>query len=99
MKKNIDLSKEKIRYIAIGDSISEGFNGKYNFGFSGKMDDYGNINGTSWPSFFARYIQNVNKNILESFENFSISSTRPEDWIYFLGINNEKYNYKNSEKK
>ena len=33
--KKIDLSKEKIRYVALGDSISEGYNGKYNFGYDG----------------------------------------------------------------
>ena len=44
--KKIDLSKEKIRYVALGDSISEGYNGKYNFGYAGSMDLDNTISGT-----------------------------------------------------
>lgn len=94
--KKIDLSKEKIRYVALGDSISEGYNGKYNFGYAGSMDLDNTINGTSWPSFLARNLQKIDKNILESFDNFSMSGTRPEDWNYFLNVQNEKYSYENS---
>ncbi|WP_022935577.1 SGNH/GDSL hydrolase family protein [Mesomycoplasma moatsii] len=97
--KKIDLSKEKIKYVAIGDSISEGYNSRYNFGFAGKMEENKEIIGTSWPSFLARNIQLIDKNLLDSYENFSLSGSRPEDWIYFLGINNKKYNYENSRKK
>ncbi|MBD5423437.1 MAG: SGNH/GDSL hydrolase family protein [Mycoplasma sp.] len=94
--KQIDLSKEKIRYVALGDSISEGYNGKYNFGYAGNMDIDKNISGTSWPAFLARNIQKIDKNILESYDNFAMSGTRPEDWNYFLGVDGEKYSYKNS---
>lgn len=99
MMKKIDLSKEKIRYVALGDSISEGYNNRYNFAYAGKMNENKVISGTSWPSFLARNIQKINKNFLESYENFAISGSRPEDWNYFLGVNNKKYNYLNSEKK
>ena len=94
--KKIDLSKEKIRYVALGDSISEGYNGKYNFGYAGSMDLDNTISGTSWPSFLARNLQKIDKNILESFDNFSMSGTRPEDWNYFLNVQDEKYSYQNS---
>lgn len=97
--KKIDLSKEKIRYVALGDSISEGYNSRYNFAYAGKMNENKVISGTSWPSFLARNIQKINKNFLESYENFAISGSRPEDWNYFLGVDNKKYNYSNSEKK
>ncbi len=98
--KIIDLSKENIKYVALGDSISEGFNGRYNFGFAGKYDSKkGVITGTSWPSYLARFIKSFNKSYLESFENFSLSGTRPEDWNYFLGIKPDTFNYKNSKEK
>lgn len=98
--KKINISNEKIKYVAIGDSISEGYNARYNFGYAGYLDEKNNtISGTSWPSFLARYIKSIDKSLLKSFENFALSGTRPEDWIYFLGKNNEKYNYKNSQKK
>ncbi len=94
--KKIDISNEKIRYVSLGDSISEGYNGKYNFGYAGSMDLDGVISGTSWPSFLARNLQKIDKNILESFDNFSMSGTRPEDWNYFLNVADEKYSYQNS---
>lgn len=94
--KKIDLSKDKIRYIALGDSISEGYNGKFNFAFAGSMENDGNITGASWPAFLARNLQKIDKNILEYYENFAMSGTRPEDWNYFLGVDDPKYNYQNS---
>ncbi len=97
--KSVNLKNEKIKYVSIGDSISEGYNGRYNFGYAGCMDEQKNIYGTSWPSYLARFIQKIDKSLLYSYENFSMSGTRPEDWIYFLGLNNEKYNYENSIKK
>lgn len=94
--KRINLSKEKIRYIALGDSISEGYNGKFTFAFAGTMKKNGNITGSSWPAFLARNLQKIDKNILEYYENFAMSGTRPEDWNYFLGVKGSKYNYQNS---
>ena len=67
MMEKIDLSKEKIRYVALGDSISEGYNNRYNFAYAGKMNENNVISGTSWPSFLARNIQKINKNFLESY--------------------------------
>ena len=42
-----NLSKEKIRYVALGDSISEGYNNRYNFAYAGKMNENKVISGTS----------------------------------------------------
>lgn len=96
--KQINLSTEKIKYVAIGDSISEGYSEFWHFGYAGEMNNK-KISGVSWPAFLARNIQKINPDILEFFYNFALSGTRPEDWNYFLGINNKKYNYKNSAKK
>lgn len=98
---SIDLSKKKIKYLAIGDSISEGFNQLYNVGFPGKMTINKNnkkiISGISYPSYFANILNNIDSNILESFENFAITGTRIVDWLYFLGVDPNNYNYLNSK--
>ncbi len=96
--RKVELSKEKIKYVAIGDSISEGYNSRYGFGYAGKYEN-GELTGISWPSFLVSSLLRINKKFVDWYENFSISGTRPEDWCYFLGINNKKYNYENSKKK
>lgn len=98
--KKIDLSKEKIKYVALGDSFCEGFNSFYGFGYAGYMDENTKkISGSSWASFLARNFQKIDKSILESYYNFGLSGTRSKDWNYFLSVDEKKYNYKKSEKK
>ncbi len=102
-KKSIDLSKEKIRYLAIGDSISEGFNSRYGVGFPGeiKINDVDNtktITGMSFPAILSKIINDINPELIETFDNFSLTGTRVVDWLYFLGIEPKKYNYENSKK-
>ena len=101
--KSIDLSKEKIRYLAIGDSISEGFNSRYGVGFPGeiKINDADNtktISGMSFPAILSKMINDIIPGSIESFDNFALTGTRVVDWLYFLGIEPKKYNYKNSKK-
>ena len=102
--KAIDLSKEKIRYLAIGDSISEGFNSRYGVGFPGEMknindlDDTRTISGMSFPAILSKIINDINPELIETFDNFSLTGTRVVDWLYFLGIEPKKYNYENSKK-
>lgn len=101
--KSIDLSTDKIRYLAIGDSITEGFNSRYGIGFPGKIyfDKDNNINkisGMSYPSILAQMLENINPGCIETFDNFALTGTRVVDWLYFLGIDPKKYNYSNSEK-
>lgn len=98
--KPIDLSKKKIKYLAIGDSIAEGFNPVYRFGLPGEMktqiSGLKKITGMSYPSYIADLFNQINPNSLESFDNFSITGTRVVDWLYFLGVNPKIFNFKNS---
>ncbi|MDK2819237.1 MAG: hypothetical protein KFW07_00170 [Mycoplasmataceae bacterium] len=98
--KTIDLSKNKIKYLAIGDSIAEGFNPVYRFGLPGEMktqlSGVKKITGMCYPSYIASLFNNINPNSLDSFENFSITGTRVVDWLYFLKVDPKIYNYKNS---
>ncbi|MGL6125372.1 MAG: SGNH/GDSL hydrolase family protein [Metamycoplasmataceae bacterium] len=101
--KQIDISKEKIRYLAIGDSIGEGFNAAYGIGFPGEIyfDSKSNkneIRGMSYPSILAKMLNDISPNCIEEFDNFCLTGTRISDWLYFLGVEPKKYNFKNSER-
>ncbi|MGL4252380.1 MAG: SGNH/GDSL hydrolase family protein, partial [Metamycoplasmataceae bacterium] len=101
--KPIDLSKDKIRYLAIGDSIAEGFNSAYGVGFPGekKQDPTSkkqDIRGMSYPAILAKMLNDVSPECVEEFDNFCLTGTRISDWLYFLGVDPENYNFKNSER-
>ena len=99
MKKAIDLSKEKINYVAIGDSVTEGYSEYLQFGDAGKLEK-NHLKGTSWPSFFVHFLNNIKPGLVASYHNFALSSSRPEDWNYFLGSDlKDKYNKLNSQQK
>ncbi|MGL5733018.1 MAG: SGNH/GDSL hydrolase family protein [Metamycoplasmataceae bacterium] len=101
--KPIDISKDKIRYLAIGDSIAEGFNSAYGIGFPGeKKHDHDSkkhdIRGMSYPAILAKMLNDVSPGCVEEFDNFCLTGTRISDWLYFLGVDPKNYNFKNSEK-
>ncbi|MGL5617602.1 MAG: SGNH/GDSL hydrolase family protein [Metamycoplasmataceae bacterium] len=101
--KPIDISKDKIRYLAIGDSIAEGFNSAYGIGFPGekKHDTESkehNIRGMSYPAILTKMLNDVSPGCVEEFDNFCLTGTRISDWLYFLGVDPKNYNFKNSEK-
>lgn len=91
-------NEKQINFVAIGDSISEGYSEYFQFGDSGEMKN-NNISGTSWPSYLARYIKEAFPKSLNSYYNFALSSSRPEDWNYFLGVNKKEYSFNNSKVK
>ncbi len=100
-KKSIDISRNKIKYLALGDSIAEGYNPLYQVGFPGEMitneNNENSFIGISYPAYFAKMINDVAPGSIESFKNFSITGSRVVDWLYFLGVEPNKYNYSNSE--
>lgn len=101
--KPINIFNEKIRYLAIGDSIAEGFNSMYGVGFPGKMyfdkeTNKNEISGMSYPAILAKMLNDISPNSIETFDNFCLTGTRISDWLYFLGVEPKKYNFKNSEK-
>ncbi|MGL5205007.1 MAG: SGNH/GDSL hydrolase family protein, partial [Metamycoplasmataceae bacterium] len=101
--KPINISKDKIRYLAIGDSIAEGFNSAYGIGFPGekiynsKSNKY-DISGMSYPAILAKMLDDISPGCVKEYDNFCLTGTRISDWLYFLGVEPKKYNFKNSEK-
>ncbi|WP_434336787.1 SGNH/GDSL hydrolase family protein [Mesomycoplasma conjunctivae] len=80
----------KVKYLAIGDSVTAGFNFDYFLDLRGKLEN-GKISGLSYPAFFAHFLQQVNSNSLVSFDNLALSGTTIEDWLYLLDASNPKY--------
>ncbi|MDO6829968.1 SGNH/GDSL hydrolase family protein [Mesomycoplasma ovipneumoniae] len=87
---------DQINYLSIGDSISAGFNWDYSVDLRGKIDENNQINGLSYPAFFASFIQKIKPNALKSFDNLALSWTTINDWLYLL--NPENPIYKHSDK-
>lgn len=95
---NIEDQSKQIRYVAFGDSITAGFNPELgSFSAPGKMDEQGKISGLSYPAFFAHFLKKIDPLLISSFENFGLSGTRIDDWLYILGVEPELYNYENSQ--
>lgn len=98
MNKPLDLARTKINYVALGDSISEGYSEYLQFGDAGQLE-LNQVSGTSWPSFLVANLLKIKPKLVHSYYNFALSSSRPEDWNYFLGVQHPKYNYQNSAAK
>ncbi|MXR23084.1 SGNH/GDSL hydrolase family protein [Mycoplasma flocculare] len=79
----------EVNYLALGDSLTAGFNQETFHDFQGKLDKDGNLNGQSYPAFFAHFLQKLNKDSLVSYNNLAISGTTTENWLHFL--NPKKY--------
>ncbi|EDT49613.1 conserved hypothetical protein [Ureaplasma urealyticum serovar 13 str. ATCC 33698] len=89
----------KINYLAIGDSITAGFNSELGWEAPGRYDPVTNkISGLSFPSFIAQYINKVEPNRLASYENLGITGSRITDWLYMLGAGSDAY-FKDQEYK
>ncbi|WP_036452639.1 SGNH/GDSL hydrolase family protein [Mycoplasma buteonis] len=76
----LNLNSEKLKYVAFGDSISAGFDGFLEDDFPGKYIN-NEVEGISYPAYLAE-IFNKN-NDLDTFYNFSVSSSSLVDWINF----------------
>ncbi|MDJ1649165.1 SGNH/GDSL hydrolase family protein [Mycoplasma phocimorsus] len=81
IKNNVGIFNESnpVKYIALGDSITDGFTSEINNLIQGKLES-GNISGYGYPSFLADLIQKVNPKLLSSFENIAISGSTFKDW-------------------
>ncbi|MGZ9454118.1 SGNH/GDSL hydrolase family protein [Mycoplasma sp. AC157] len=88
-----DLLKDNINYLAIGDSISAGFNSEYGFEIAGDLKN-NQIEGLSFPAFLANYINKLKPNAIHQFNNYALSGTRIVDWLYLLDAPNANYNLK-----
>ncbi|MBG0731036.1 SGNH/GDSL hydrolase family protein [Mycoplasma sp. 'Moose RK'] len=83
-KKN--LLKE-LNYLALGDSLSSGFDWENNLDGRGDMID-GSISGISFPAFFANFAQSIQPNSVKSFKNLALNNSGISDWLYFLDPKN-----------
>ncbi|WPB54461.1 GDSL-type esterase/lipase family protein [Mycoplasmopsis verecunda] len=84
----IDKTK-KIKYVAIGDSVTAGFDGTLARDYPGEMQN-DEIIGISYPAFLARLLNQDNR--VEAFINYSASGSRIADWIKMLELNYDNSN-------
>ncbi|MGZ9762166.1 SGNH/GDSL hydrolase family protein [Mycoplasma sp. 394] len=77
-------ANEDIRYVAIGDSITEGFDGTLPQSYPGQLESDGSISGVSYPAYLARLLNQNHR--VKAFNNFAVSGSRLLDWIKLLGI-------------
>ncbi|MBG0730844.1 SGNH/GDSL hydrolase family protein [Mycoplasma sp. 'Moose RK'] len=82
---------KEINYLALGDSISAGFNWDYSFDFRGFLDDNSQVKGLSYPAFFADFVQKIKPGALKSFDNLALSWTTIADWLYLLEPTNPQF--------
>ncbi|MFV8479465.1 SGNH/GDSL hydrolase family protein [Mycoplasma sp. T193] len=75
---------QKIKLVALGDSITAGFDGGLLQDYPGEMVN-GQIEGASYPAFLAQLLNQNNR--VESFGNYAASGARAIDWIMMLGAN------------
>lgn len=79
-------SVQKIRYLSVGDSTTLSFSSS-DFSFSlGHLDSTTKrVSGTSWPAFFANYVQEISPFSLESFNNLALVGVSLQNWLDVLG--------------
>ncbi|MDO6857079.1 GDSL-type esterase/lipase family protein [Mesomycoplasma ovipneumoniae] len=81
---------QSFKYLAIGDSVTAGFNQETYRDFQGKLNSQGGgVSGLSYPSFFAHYLQKLNKDSLVSYDNLAFSGATVKNWLNL--INPSKY--------
>ncbi|MDW2907673.1 GDSL-type esterase/lipase family protein [Mesomycoplasma ovipneumoniae] len=80
---------QTFKYLAIGDSVTAGFNQETYRDFQGKLGSGGGVSGLSYPSFFAHYLQKLNKDSLVSYDNLAFSGATVKNWLNL--INPTKY--------
>ncbi|MDQ0514041.1 lysophospholipase L1-like esterase [Mycoplasmoides fastidiosum] len=87
-KDSVDENDQhRIRYVALGDSITAGYNGDLaGIDTSGDFDTTArNITGWSYPSYFASYIEQTQPGLIGSYHNLGLSGSTIDDWLYLLG--------------
>ncbi|WP_331696942.1 multifunctional lipase MilA [Mycoplasmopsis agalactiae] len=89
---NVIKENEKVKYVALGDSISAGFDSHLDKDYPGNYDKEKNeITGISFPTYLASFIQSSNRenNKLESYTNYASSGTTLEDWKFLLTVDDK----------
>ncbi|WP_215742447.1 SGNH/GDSL hydrolase family protein [Mesomycoplasma hyorhinis] len=83
VSKNQNQLIDKVNYLAIGDSITAGFNLESGNDIRGNFKD-NHVRGLSYPAYLANYIQMVKKDALVSFDNLALSGSTIRNWLYLL---------------
>lgn len=84
------ISKDtKIKYVAIGDSITAGFDGTLDQDYKGSYEN-GVVTGLSYPSYLSRLFNEINR--LESFDNHSVTGSTISEWVDLLQIGTNSKN-------
>ncbi|WP_170120262.1 SGNH/GDSL hydrolase family protein [[Mycoplasma] phocae] len=96
LKKSVDSNgflSENINILALGDSITAGFNSEYSFELPGsfKNSENAKVEGLSYPSFFVELLQKIKPNFVNKYENIALSGTKIVDWLYLLNTPNFEY--------
>ncbi|WP_069096686.1 hypothetical protein [Mesomycoplasma ovipneumoniae] len=86
-KKSETALLKELNYLALGDSLSSGFDWESNLDGRGKMTN-GSISGISFPAFFANFAQSIQPNSVKSFKNLALNNSSILDWIYLLDPKN-----------
>ncbi|MBG0730575.1 SGNH/GDSL hydrolase family protein [Mycoplasma sp. 'Moose RK'] len=74
---------KEVKYLAIGDSVTAGFNQETYTDYQGKFTD-NKPSGLSYPAFFAHFLQKINPSSLVSYENLAFSGATVKNWLYLL---------------
>lgn len=85
-----DTLVKEIKYLAIGDSLTAGFNLDSGVDLRGNLANQ-KVNGLSYPAFFAQFLQQINPNSLVTFDNLALSGTTVKNWLYLLEPENSTY--------
>ncbi|MBZ4212666.1 hypothetical protein LAD74_01510 [Mycoplasma sp. U97] len=89
----------KINYVALGDSISAGFDSELDKDYSGNFNQKGEIEGISFPAYLAQFLQSADKNRFSSFFNHSFTGSTLKQWSIILDWENEKNKISDSDLK
>ncbi|QGZ97470.1 hypothetical protein GE118_01500 [Mycoplasma sp. NEAQ87857] len=84
---------QKINYLALGDSITAGFDGALPQDFPGEFLN-NTVTGVSYPAFLARIFNKAQR--LNSFNNYAVSGTTALDWLSLLNNTNNQAIFENN---
>lgn len=85
LEKGIFNEKNKIKYVALGDSITEGYTGEIHKIIKGTYDETTKeLTGDGYPSYFVEYLNKINPKLLKSFSNYAISGSTAAEWYTLL---------------
>ncbi|MDD7897622.1 GDSL-type esterase/lipase family protein, partial [Metamycoplasma hyosynoviae] len=84
--KNIIKKDERVKYLALGDSITAGFTGVLDKDYYGRLNPDGALSGMSYPVYFANFLNKDKTNRIEKFNNFATSNSTILEWLDLLDV-------------